>query len=400
MTKFYPKKGLIGYKLSSDDESYKKPNKKMTGNTYALDISSQGIMVYRGAELVGDGIEFISHDQNQGFFVGKKGEISICFDPINAREFEIAYCAEFRPDFIVASDGTTYNVEQGIIFAEPHPEKTVVENGKVEINGGIHLTENPNGKLNLTDRHGCLLLDSCTTDRNAKFSYSSVENPSKLDGFYQVTEFEKRKLISEKTGKVFYETDASHIVSHHDAERGVCSMIVDYDPEAKTSVVSLFEKKNVVSQIINVSGRACRVRIDPETNEPVIQYATTEDTGYHHCNFVTLKGEDVTQKIRKQIDDEWEHYRREGEKASIEAKRKEQEENERENDDAARRHETTNIMMGASLMGLGMPATGATVIAASSIARYKREKANREREEGEGASERQPNDADPEFGDE
>ena len=54
--------------------------------------------------------------------------------------------------------------------------------------------------------------------------------------------------------------------------------------------------------------------------------------------------------------------------------------------------------MGASLMGLGMPATGSTVIATTMIARHKREQAKKDNEGSR--STYSYSDDEPEFGDE
>ena len=139
--------------------------------------------------------------------------------------------------------------------------------------------------------------------------------------------------------------------------------------------------------------------VDKETGEQVIKHLKPENSGYDY-SYITLSGQDVTQKIQKQIDDEWEYYRRLGEHRSREIRAQKQKEAEmeaaREADEAARNHETTNILMGASLMGLGMPATGATVIATTMIARHKREQAKRDND----SHTETYGDDEPEFGDE
>ena len=402
---FSSKKGLFGYRLESDRADYKKLSRLATGKIYSVKATESGISVYRNGELVAEGLDRIKHQDDKTFFIGFKGEQKFIFDQVNEREMAIAHGYEWGPSFVVALDGTTYSVKNGVVFAEPRQEKTVVaDNGEVSEYVGYHFTESEGGTIDLRDTDGKVVVKAATIDRNAKIMYNTAYNESKyISPFFQVRETERIKLINEKTGKVFYETDASHKISTNGGEKNSCAAIVDYDPASQISRINVFDKKDTISRIVEVPGWASYITIDKETDERVVKHLKPGATGYDH-SYTTFSGVDVTQKIQKQIDDEWEYYRRLGAERSreIQARREREEQKAMEEaDEAARSHETANILMGASLMGLGMPATGSTVIATTMIARHKREQAKRAREEGENSSNRYTYSNDEaEFGDE
>lgn len=403
--KFYPKKGLIGYKLESDYDGYKKLAKNATGKVYSVKATEKGISIFKNGELVAEDLDYIKHQDDKSFFVGFKGDKKFLFDWVNEREMEIVHGHGWGPSFVVAPDGTTYSVKNGVVFAEPRAEKTVIsDKGEVSEYFGAHFTYGEDGEINLIDEDGKVMKKAVTTDKNATIGFNSASGESNFISAHYIIKEAGAKKLMRLNGEFFYETDLSHSVSTYGSDQNKCAILVDYDPKTKTSVVNIFEKKNEISKKVEISGYAKYIRTDKETGEYIVERASSEETRFNDRQFVTLSGQDVTQKIQKQIDDEWEYYRRLGEQRSREIRAQKQKEEEREAardaDESARSHETGNILMGASLMGLGMPATGATVIATTMIARHKREQAKRARDEGENSRHSAYESDDPEFGDE
>lgn len=398
---FSAKKGLFGYKLESDYEECKKLSKLATGKVYSVKATENGISVFKNGRLVAEGLDRIKHQDEKTFFVGFKGDKKLLFDQVNEREMEIAHGHGWGPSFIVTPDGTTYSVKNGVVFAEPRAEKTVVsDKGEVAEYFGDHFTYDENGEINLIDKNGNCIKKAVTADKNATLSFSSASNGAKFISAYYIIKETGAKKLMRLNGEFFYETDPSHSVLTYGNDKANCAILVDYDPKTKTSVVNFFEKKDEITRKAEISGYANYIRTDKETGEYIIECAPSEEEKFNKRKFVTLSGQDVTQKIQKQIDDEWEYYRRLGEQRSREIRAQKQKEAEieaaREADESARNHETTNILMGASLMGLGMPATGATVIATTMIARHKREQAKRDND----SHTETYSDDEPEFGDE
>lgn len=365
MVQFTAKKGLFGFKLSSADAEYKKPNKKMTGEIYEVKPTESGISVYKKGVLVADGLEMISHDAEANFFIGHKNGAKICFDPINDREFEVAYCSSWRPQFIISADADFYKIKGDIIFAEPCPEKVIIENGKVDINGGLHLVEGENERISLADFEGEIVLQNFTDDRNAKFYSTSPSYGSVLGTYYTVKDSASSRLIDKKTQKVFFEAESGHQLKHDDVEVGKTFAIIDQDPDSKTAVVHIYDKNGNELNIVNVPGHVQYVTYEASEKLSHIGYYVDEQSSIRNIDF---NGNDITKKIQELNKQRDRKYRKQ-----IEEERARREEQERVEDSRrANSRERTNMLMGASLMGLGMPSVGATVIATTAIARHNR----------------------------
>ena len=365
MVQFTAKKGLFGYKLSSADDEYKKPSKKMTGEVYDVKPTENGISVYKNGVLIADGLEIISHDAESNFFIGHKNGAKICFDPINNREFDVVYCSDWRPGFVISADADFYKIKGNTIFAEPCPEKVIIENGNVNINGGLHLVEGENKMISLADHDGEIVLNNFTTDRNAKFYSCSPSYGSVLGTYYVVKDAASTRLIDKRTQKVFFETEVGNRVKHSDVEIGKTFAIIDQSADLTSSVVHVYDKKGNELNTINVPGIVQYVTFEVGEKFPYIGYYVSDHTDIKNIDF---EGNDITKKIHDINEQRRIKYQKE--LRQIEAKRKAAEQEEYEKMAEAR--ERTNMLMGASLMGLGMPATGASVMATTAIQRNNR----------------------------
>lgn len=355
-------KGLFGYKLSD------KPSKEITGKIYKFTATPNGISVYRNGELVADEIEHISYNEDSRFCIGLKNGRKICFDAVNQREFGVIHCSDWRPEYIITTEGDFYPIRNDIIFATPTPEKVVIENGKVDINGGLHLVESGNGNISLANRDGVVVLKDFTTDRNAKFNYTSPSYGSARKAFYTVKESDKTKLIDASSEEVFFETSRENTVVHDDIETGKTYAILDQYPERKLTVVHVFDKKGKELQTVEVPGYAKYVTYEKDAKFLYIGYMTKESNDMFYIDFdgndVTKTIKDLAVKRNREFEVQLAKERAEREAARI-----------REHNERARNRENANMLMGASLMGLGMPSTGATVMAVTAIQRHKRKMA-------------------------
>lgn len=393
MTTFVSRKGLFGHKVVSTSEvdSYKKPNKNMLGKVYEIKATERGLSVFRNGQLVAEGLESLNHREEYSFFVGKKGPESICFDKINEREIPLIYGDVYFPTFMIATDGSVYSTKDGKVSKSPRPAKAVVVDGDVYINGGLHLVEGEGEKFSLSDRYGEIVLSNFTADRTARFDYTKTDYGSKIDSYYTVVEAGRKRLFSEQTQEVIYETSADHTVKHFDGANKKFTIIADYDESKNTTLVSYITEKGKVAQTFTIAGKVQHAsRIDSKTKEPVIAHYKNKGGD---LEYITLDGRDVSDRIKAQVNKEWNDFKKqEAEREFAEETRRREEFNE-----LADHHEKANIMMGASLMGLGMPATGSTVIATTMISRAKRKAAERAEQSNNDNS--QPND-EPEWGDE
>lgn len=350
-------KGFFGYKLSEN------PYKRNVGKTYTFKATANGISVYRQGAMVAENLESISCDEDLSFCFGYKDGRKICFDPINKREFDTAFCSSWKPNMIIATDGTRYMVSNNIIHAKPYLEKAVVEDGKINVNGGYHLIED-GSKISLSKEDGVIMLKKFTTDRNAKFSYSSQPYGSALNSFFTIKDDGKTRLINTRTEKQFFETKGENNVSCNSVDYGKTYAILDKAPDSLVTDVYILDKNDKVVKSLKVTGLGVFVAHNKEENFSYIGFSTSNPTD---ISYLDLDGNNITQKMlelqekhKQKVKNDSINEERERRKAQENAQRK-----------SAERNEKTNMLMGASLLG-SMPATGTAVIINTAIARQKR----------------------------
>ena len=207
-----------------------------------------------------------------------------------------------------------------------------------------------------------------TTDRTAKFNYTSPSYGSARKAFYTVKESDKTKLIDASSEEVFFETSRENTVVHDDIETGKTYAILDQYPERKLTVVHVFDKKGKELQTVEVPGYAKYVTYEKDAKFLYIGYMTKESNDMFYIDFdgndVTKTIKDLAVKRNREFEVQLARDRAEREAARI-----------REHNERAQNRENANMLMGASLMGLGMPTTGATVMAVTAIQRHKRKMA-------------------------